>query len=322
MDKNGTLLSVQNLYLYYKTRKGLVQAVDDVNMELKRGETLAVVGESGCGKSSLARAIIRLLPRNVGKYSGKIILDNVDTMKLNEEEFRKQVRWKRISMVFQGAQNSLNPVLKVGYQIAEVLMLHLNMSKSRALEEAKKYLRFVGIHEAFVDRYPFELSGGMKQRVMIAMSLITNPDIIILDEPTSALDVITQANIMNLLKKLKKERNFSYIFITHDMALASELADKVAIMYAGEIVEIAPSEVFYSEPMHPYAKGLIGSVPTLRSEKELKSIPGSPPSLFNPPKGCRFHPRCPHADDRCSEKNPPTIELKDGHLVKCWLYVR
>ena len=317
MDRN--ILEVKNLKLYYETRKGIVKAVDNVSITIKKGETLAIVGESGCGKSSMAKAIIRLLPRNVHTYSGEVFLDGQDIMKLNEQRFRTEIRWRKISMVFQGAQNSLNPVLRVGFQIAEPLMIHDGLSKSEAIKRAKEALRLVGIHEAFVERYPFELSGGMKQRVVIAMALITRPEIVILDEPTSALDVITQANIMNLLKRLKNEFSFTYIFITHDIALSSELADKVAVMYAGEIVELASAEVFYREPNHPYSKKLMASVPTLRTDKKLEFIPGSPPSLIDPPPGCRFAPRCPFASEKC-KKEPPEVEISPKHFVKCWLY--
>ena len=183
-------------------------------------------------------------------------------------------------------------------------------------------LRMVGIHEAFADRYPFELSGGMKQRAVIAMALITNPRLVILDEPTSALDVITQANIMNMLKRVRDEYGLSYIFITHDIALSSELADKVAVMYAGQIVEVADAEIFYREPSHPYAQKLMASVPTLRTDKKLEFIPGAPPSLLEPPPGCRFHPRCPYAMDICRREEPPVIDLGGGHKVKCWLYAK
>ena len=318
----GVLMEVRGLRLYYSTRKGVVKAVDNVSFQLMEGETLAVVGESGCGKSSMAKAIIRLLPRNVHTYDGSIIFEGRDIMKLDEETFRREVRWRKISMVFQGAMNSLNPVLKVGFQVGEPLMIYDGLSKEEAIARARKMLRMVGIHEAFADRYPFELSGGMKQRAVIAMALITNPRLVILDEPTSALDVITQANIMNMLKRVKNEYGLSYIFITHDIALSSELADKVAVMYAGQIVEIADAETFYREPSHPYAQKLMASVPTLRTDKKLEFIPGAPPSLLEPPPGCRFHPRCPYAMDICRREEPPMIDLGGGHKVKCWLYAK
>lgn len=233
--ENNNLLKVENFSISYRTRKGDVEAVNNVNFELKKGETLAIVGESGCGKSSLARGLIRLFPRNIKRIEGKILLDGRDVLSLDEETFRREIRWREMSMVFQGAMNSLNPVLKVIFQVAEPLMVHFGTDKETAFSRAKEVLSLVGISPSFAERYPFELSGGMKQRVVIAMALITNPKLLLLDEPTSALDIITQENIMNLLKMLKKELNLTYIFITHDIALTSELADRMAVMYAGEI---------------------------------------------------------------------------------------
>ena len=266
------ILKIEALNLFYSTRKGTVRAVDNVSLSLLKGNTLALVGESGCGKSSLAKAIIRLLPRNIEVYNGKIIVDKENTMELNARTYRENIRWKKISMVFQGALNSLNPVLQVGYQVAEPLIIHEKMEKEKALERAIETLRLLGIPTSFVERYPFELSGGMKQRTIIAMALVTNPKIIIFDEPTSALDVITQANIMNLLKKMKKETELSFIYITHDIAVSSELADSVAVMYAGEIAEIANADEFYKNPVHPYSQLLMASVPTLRTDKKLEFI--------------------------------------------------
>ncbi|HON72352.1 MAG TPA: ABC transporter ATP-binding protein [bacterium] len=318
MDDN-LLLKVQDFSLSYRTRKGDVAAVNRVNFDLKKGETLAVVGESGCGKSSLARGLIRLFPRNVKNVRGEILLNDRDILSLDEETFRKEIRWKEMAMVFQGAMNSLNPVLKVVFQVAEPLIVHYDTDKNLAFERAKEVLGMVGISGAFAERYPFELSGGMKQRVIIAMALITNPKIILLDEPTSALDIITQENIMNLLKMLKKELNLSYIFITHDIALTSELADKMAVMYAGEIVELSPVENFYSNPSHIYTRLLLDSVPTLRGEKKLKSIPGSPPSLIDPPSGCKFHPRCPYVMDICKTEEPPFYKISENHFARCYL---
>jgi peptide/nickel transport system ATP-binding protein len=314
------ILKVQDLYMYYSTKKGVVRAVDGINFTLPKGNTLALVGESGCGKSSLAKALIKLLPRNIDTYKGKVIIDGEETMDLNENDYRKEVRWKQISMVFQGALNSLNPVLKVGRQVAEPLIIHEDIIREEAIQTASKLIKMVGIPDEFVHRYPFELSGGMKQRTVLAMSLINNPKIVILDEPTSALDVITQANIMNLLKQLRTETDISFIYITHDIAVSSELADSVGVMYAGEIAEIASAEDFYSDPAHPYSQLLMSSVPTLRTEKELKFIKGAPPSLVDPPQGCRFHPRCPYAMKICSEKSPTPSDLGHNHYVRCWLH--
>ena len=319
MTSNG-LLSVENLHLYFRTLKGPVQAVDGVNLTLQRGRTVVVVGESGCGKTSLGRAILRLLPRNVHTYTGKVWLNGLDVMTLSEEQFRKQVRWIRIALVPQAAMNSLNPVLRVGDQVAEPLIIH---GRAHTSEEARKsaaeVFRHVGVPIDFLDRYPFELSGGMRQRVALAMALITQPDLIILDEPTSALDVLTQANIMNVLKTIKRELGMSFILITHDIATSSELADDAAVMYAGQVVETSRAGQFFKEPLHPYSRLLMASVPTLHDDKALGFIPGQPPSLINPPTGCRFADRCPARFHKCSEE-PPLFTVDSDRLVKCWLY--
>ena len=313
-----TLLKLDQLVLHFKTSRGSVRAVDGVNFELGQNEAVVVVGESGCGKSSLAKAILRLLPRNVDKYGGKVFLDGNDIMTYSDEEFRKNVRWNMISMVPQAAMNALNPVLRIGDQVTEPFIIHTGASKKEALVQAKKMFQHVGVPEEFLSRYAFELSGGMRQRSAIAMALVTAPELIILDEPTSALDVLTQANIFNVLKSLKRELAISYILITHDIATSSELADKVAVMYAGQIVEVSPATQFFIKPLHPYSKMLMDSVPRLRGTKEPDFIVGQPPSLLNPPTGCRFRDRCPSAFADCVEE-PPTYQ-RDGRLVKCWLY--
>ncbi|MFP3174549.1 MAG: ABC transporter ATP-binding protein [Vulcanisaeta sp.] len=323
------LLEVKNARLYYTTTKGIVKAVDSVSFELNEGETLAVVGESGSGKSTLAKLLVRVWERNVSLVDGEIYLEGKEVLHIPESEFRREVRWKKIAMVPQASMNALNPVIKIGDQMIEPLLLQ-GTGKEEALKMAMDALEAVGLPRDIVNRYPHQLSGGMKQRVIIAMSIMAHPRIVILDEPTSALDVITQANIMNLLKKLKWEFKLSYIFITHDLALASELADAVAIMYAGKIVEIGGAEDIYQNPSHPYTQGLISSVPTLRVDKSLSFIPGEVPSLINPPPGCRFHPRCPYYRDRdylkglCDAKEPPGVKVEGKssrtHLVHCWLY--
>nr|KJR72740.1 MAG: peptide ABC transporter ATPase [Vulcanisaeta sp. AZ3] len=323
------LLEVKNARLYYGTSKGIVKAVDGVSFELNEGESLAVVGESGSGKSTLAKLLVRVWERNVSLADGEIYLEGREVLHISEEEFRREVRWKKIAMVPQASMNALNPVIKIGDQMIEPLLLQ-GVGREEALKMAMDSLEAVGLPRDIVNRYPHQLSGGMKQRVIIAMSIMAHPKIVILDEPTSALDVITQANIMNLLKKLKWEFKLSYIFITHDLALASELADSVAIMYAGKLVEIGGAEDIYHNPSHPYTQGLISSVPTLRVDKTLSFIPGEVPSLINPPSGCRFHPRCPFYRDRdylkglCDVQDPPLVELEGKssrrHLVLCWLY--
>ena len=312
------LLRVENLVLHFKTGKGAVRAVDGVFFELGYKEAVVILGESGCGKSSLAKAILRLLPRNVQRYDGKIYLEGTELMRMSEEEYRQNVRWVRMSLVPQAAMNSLNPVMKVGDQVAEPAMVHFGSKRDDALEQAAKMFQNVGVPVDFLDRYAFELSGGMRQRVAIAMSLVTAPGVVILDEPTSALDVLTQANIFNVLKRLKQDLEVSFVLITHDIATSSELADRVAVMYAGQIVEANDAFSFFHEPLHPYSRMLMASVPRLRAEVEPEYIVGQPPSLLNPPTGCRFAARCPKRFAKCTEE-PPMFNV-DGKQVKCWLY--
>lgn len=312
------LLRVEDLVLHFRTTVGTVQAVDGINFDLDYNRAVVILGESGCGKSSLAKAILRLLPRNVGAYSGKVYLGGSDVMALSDEEFRQNVRWVGISMVPQAAMNSLNPVIRVGDQVAEPAMIHMGVKKDEALKLARQMFEHVGVPDDFLVRYPFELSGGMRQRAAIAMALVTAPNLIILDEPTSALDLLTQANIFNVLKRIKKELGTSFILITHDIATSSELADEVAVMYAGQIVETGEAKDFFPAPLHPYAQMLMASVPRLRADQDPDFITGQPPSLINLPPSCRFAPRCPKRHDRC-EQDPPIIE-KDGRKVKCWLY--
>ncbi|MFO7636020.1 MAG: ABC transporter ATP-binding protein [Clostridia bacterium] len=314
------LLKVENLNLHFKVRVGDVRAVDNVSFELYENEAIVILGESGCGKSSLTKAILRLLPRNVKTYNGKVYLKDIDTMAMDDEKFRIDIRWNRFSMVPQAAMTSLNPVLKVGKQVAEPLLLN-GMEKSEALIKVKQMFKHVGVPIDFADRYAFELSGGMRQRVGIAMALITVPDVVILDEPTSALDVLTQANIMNLLKRIKKEENVSYILVTHDIATSSELADRVVVMYAGQIIEATDADIFFSNPYHPYSKKLMASVPKLRGDAALEFIVGKPPSLIGIEKmvGCRFAPRCPSKMPICEKTEPGVYQVGEDQ-VKCWLY--
>ena len=315
---DGTVLKVEDLHLYFRATVGVVRAVEGVSFELARGRTLAVLGESGCGKTSLARAILRLLPRNIDTYEGRVFLNGTDVMKFSEERFRREVRWKKMSLVPQAAMNSLNPVLKVGDQVAEPLLVDGRMEKEAAQQRAREVFRIVGVPEAFLNRYAFELSGGMRQRAIIAMALTTNPPLVILDEPTSALDVLTQASIMNALKKIKQEMGLSFMLITHDIATSSELADEVLCMYAGQLVEQSKAERFYREPLHPYAQKLMASVPTLRVDKKPSFITGQPPSLVNPPSGCRFAARCHKRFERCDQE--PPLFTHGEETVKCWLY--
>ncbi|WP_322800166.1 ABC transporter ATP-binding protein [Thermoflexus sp.] len=313
-----TLLEISNLVLHFRTRAGIVRAVDGVDLTVGDNEALVILGESGCGKSSLVRAILRLLPRNVAAYRGAILMDGLDLMRLDDESFRREVRWKLISLVPQAAMNAFNPVLRMGDQIIEPAVNQLGMSRGEALERARALFRLVGIPEAFLQRYPFELSGGMRQRAAIAMAMITSPRLLLLDEPTSALDVLTQASIFNKLKQIKWETGIAFILITHDIAVSSELADRVAVMYAGQIVEFSDAQRFFREPLHPYSKGLLASVPRLRHRGEITFIPGRPPGLIQLPPGCRFADRCPFRFEKCSQ-DPPVIH-RDGRMVRCWLY--
>jgi oligopeptide/dipeptide ABC transporter ATP-binding protein len=309
---------LEDLRLYFGSMAGVVQAVDGVDLDLGYNDAIVILGESGCGKTSLARAILRLLPRNVAKYSGKTYLGGQDLMQLEDEDFRRQVRWVKMSMVPQAAMNALNPVLKVGEQVAEPMVVHARVSKEDALARAHDMFQRVGVPTDFLNRYAFELSGGMRQRVAIAMALVTAPELVVLDEPTSALDVLTQTNIFNLLKRIKQELDVSFILITHDIATSSELAQRVAVMYAGQIIEVGDAVRFFDEPLHPYSQKLMASVPRLHGEQELEFIPGKPPSLIDLQPSCRFAPRCSFRFDKC-DVDPPVFD-QEGRQVKCWLH--
>ena len=320
---SNVLLEVKDLYTYFYTTKGVVRAVDGVSFTLNKGEVLGIAGESGCGKSTLAYSIIRLVPPPGKIKSGEIYFMGENILKMDRETFRKKVRWKGISMIFQGAMNALNPVYTVGDQIAEVIMIHEGLSKREAYVRVYKLLSLVGIDPRRAHSYPHELSGGMRQRALIAMALALSPSLVIADEPTTALDVVVQAQIMNLLKKLQRDLKTSIILITHDLSLIAEIADKVAIMYAGKIVETGTSEQIYYNPQHPYTKGLLAGIPRIRGEiTKLEWIPGVPPDLRNPPPGCRFAPRCKFKFEPCDKEEPPIIEIEPGHYVSCWLYAK
>ncbi len=313
------LLKVNDLKVYYETKKGYVKAVDGISFELEKGQVLGLAGESGCGKTTTAYAITRLLPYNGKILGGQIIFDGKDIVKMDEKEL-KDVRWKRISMIFQGAMNALNPMFTVGDQITEAILTHTDMSKKEALELASKLLEEVGIESSRIKSYPFELSGGMKQRVVIAMAMALNPDLVIADEPTTALDVVVQAQILNLMRTLQKKRGMALILISHDLGVIAELADLIGIFYAGKIMELGDLNRILTEPKHPYTQGLLAAFPNLRGPKRrLYSIGGTPPNLLNPPPGCRFHPRCPYAKDIC-EREEPEMKYVDGRYVACHLY--
>jgi len=314
------ILNIENLKAYFFTTRGAVKAVDDVSFTIGRKQSLGLAGESACGKSTLAFAILKMLQNPGRLVGGKMVVTGMDITDFSESKMRKEVRWKKISMVFQGAMNALNPVYTVGYQMAEPLMYHKGVKKEDAMEKSTDYLELVGLSPDILTRYPHELSGGMKQRVVIAMALLLSPDLVICDEPTTALDVVVQAQIMNLLKRLKKELEISTIFITHDLSILAEVVDRLAIMYAGKFVEIGDSIKMYRNPVHPYTQKLLGAIPKLHEDLEkLEYIPGTPPNLIHPPSGCRFHPRCPYAMDICKKEEPKMKEVDADHFAACHL---
>ncbi|MEM4311307.1 MAG: ABC transporter ATP-binding protein [Nitrososphaerales archaeon] len=316
------LLRIENLRTYFFLEKGTVKAVDGVNVEIGEGETLGLVGESGCGKSVTALSLMRLVPYPGKIIDGSILFDGQDILKLNDEEMRK-VRGKKISMIFQDPTAALNPVYKVGEQIAEILQLHEKLSKAEALKRAKEMLDLVGIPSAQdrLEDYPHQLSGGMRQRVMIAMALACNPKMLIADEPTTNLDVTIQAQILELMKELRSKFSSSIMLITHHLGLVAEMCDKVAVMYSGEIVEYTDTKTLFKAPKHPYTQGLLKCIPTVTGRlQSLFYIKGSIPDPFNLPSGCRFHPRCPYAFDRCKTEKPELKEVAPNHKVSCHLY--
>lgn len=318
------LLEVKNLRTYFFTEDGVVPAVDGVNFHINAGETLGVVGESGCGKSVTSISILRLVPNVSGKImeGSEILFQGKDLLKLTEKEMR-QIRGNDISMIFQEPMTSLNPVMKIGKQLSEVLILHQNKTKQEALEIAIEMLGLVGISrpEKIVHEYPHSLSGGMRQRVMIAMALACNPQLLIADEPTTALDVTIQAQILQLMRKLKADFNASVMLITHNLGVVAETCQRVIVMYAGKVVEEGSVFEIFEEPKHPYTQGLLKSVPKLHTKTEvLDSIPGSVPNPLKMPKGCRFEPRCSKAMPICKEKQPELTILGEERTVRCFLY--
>lgn len=320
------LLEVRNLKTYFYTEDGVVRAVDGVSFEVYPGEVLGIVGESGCGKSVTSLSIMRLISQPGKIEAGEIFFDGKDLVKATEQEMM-QVRGNRISMIFQQPQSALNPVFRAGDQISEVLNIHQDFGKEAGKKRAIELLKLVGIPEpeSRAESFPHELSGGMAQRVMIAMALACVPDLLIADEPTTALDVTIQAQILDLMRDMRNQLGSTMILITHDLGVIAEMADRVAVMYAGEIVEQSPVATLFDRPLHPYTKGLIGSIPVLGEVREkLDVIPGSVPNLVNLPPGCRFAPRCiarvEHELSICSEKRPELVDISDEHRVRCWLY--
>jgi oligopeptide/dipeptide ABC transporter ATP-binding protein len=325
MQPDQILLEVRNLQTYFTVREGVAKAVDGVSFQLRRGETLGLVGESGCGKTVSALSILRLLDSPPAEYhAGEIIFDGRDLLKTSESEMQR-IRGNSISMIFQEPMTSLNPVISIGSQIEEVLLNHLRLNSSAARQRTLELLRMVGIPspKSRIEEYPHQLSGGMRQRVMIAIALACHPKVLIADEPTTALDVTIQAQILDLMQQLQADLGTSILLITHDLGVIAETADRVAVMYAGLIVEEADVHTIFKNPVHPYTQGLLRSIPRIdeaQRPRRLTEIPGRVPNLFHLPEGCMFIDRCPVAIDHCKVDVPELVQIEDGHLVRCWLH--
>jgi oligopeptide/dipeptide ABC transporter ATP-binding protein len=321
MESDDVLLKIEDLEVHYEARAGIVRAVDHVDLDVRRGETLGLVGESGCGKSTFGFSILRLV-RPPGKIVGGQILFNSEDLLQKTEQEMIRIRGKRIAMIFQDPMTCLNPLQRIDDHFIETVRTHeKDVSAKEARQRAADLVDKLGIIAGRLTDYPHQLSGGMRQRVMIGLALALNSDLIIADEPTTSLDVIVEAQILELMKGLKRDFNLTMILITHNMGIVAELADRIAVMYAGKLVEVAEAVTLYDKPLHPYTQGLLKSIPNISLEaQELETMPGSPPDLIEPPTGCRFHPRCPHVMEKCSAIEPPMREVENGHRAACWLY--
>ena len=319
MTNNDNVLDVKNLTMHYMTRKGPVFAVDDVSFHLGRGESIGLVGESGCGKTSIAISLMKLLPENARIIGGQILLNQTDLVPLSYDEVRK-FRWRHISMVFQAAMNAMNPVYTVEDQILEAMRLHRPELSEQEMDDKIDHLfKLVELDPRFKTQYPHQYSGGMRQRAIIAMALSCDPDMIIADEPTTALDVIVQDSLLKKVREIQKKLNMAMIYISHDIAVIAEVSQRVGVMYAGQMAEMASTEAIFHRPIHPYTMGLMSAFPSIVGAKtELVQLPGEPPDLLDPPPGCRFHPRCPYATEICREQVPEFKEHGDRHLAACW----
>jgi peptide/nickel transport system ATP-binding protein len=310
------LLTVENLKTHYFMKAGIIKAVDGVSFCLKKGQSIGIAGESGCGKSTIALSLMRLV-KGGKTVSGEIKLNGVSLLDMSEKEFNR-IRWEKISIISQAAMGALNPVYTIGYQIVEAIQAHRKMKRSQALDLARELLEKVEIDPTRVKNFPHELSGGMRQRAMIAMALVLNPEVIIADEPTTALDVVIQAQMIKLLKKLQKEMDLSIIFISHDLSILAQICDKVLIMYAGKLMEMANAKDLFKEPLHPYTKALISAFPNIDGErKKIKGLQGNTPDLLNPPTGCKFHPRCVDAQKICITNEACLKEMLANRFVNC-----
>jgi len=314
------LLQIKDLEVRYATRAGLVKAVDKVDLEVRRGETLGLVGESGCGKSTLGFSILRLIREPGEIVGGQILFNGEDLLQKTEQEMI-DIRGKNIAMIFQDPMTCLNPLQRIDDHFIETVNIHERASAKEARQRAADLVDKLGISASRLTDYPHQLSGGMRQRIMIGLALVLNSDLIIADEPTTSLDVIVEAQILELMKGLKRDFDLTMILITHNMGIVAELADRIAVMYAGKLVEVAEAVPLYDTPLHPYTQGLLKSIPNISlEEQKLETMPGSPPDLIEPPAGCNFHPRCPYAMEKCSSVEPPMKEIENGHRAACWLY--
>ena len=321
-NTNNNILEIKNLHTYFYTDSGVIKSVDGVDIELREGTTLGIVGESGSGKSVTALSVMGLLMGTTGKVAeGEILFEGRDLTKLDDEE-RRKMRGEKISMIFQEPMTSLNPVMKIGDQITECILMHNNISKQEAWDKAVEMLKLTGVPrvERMMKEYPFQLSGGQRQRVMIAMALVCKPKILIADEPTTALDVTIQAQILDLMENLKQKTGTSILFITHDLGVVAEVCDDVVVMYSGRVVEKGDVRSIFASPSHPYTKGVLASIPKLgECAEELESIPGNVPNPKYMPQGCKFAPRCSCAFDKCREEEPGFYDVGEGHMSRCWL---
>ena len=313
-------MQIKDLEVRYATRAGLVKAVDKVDLEVRRGETLGLVGESGCGKSTLGFSILRLIREPGEIVGGQILFNGEDLLQKTEQEMI-DIRGKNIAMIFQDPMTCLNPLQRIDDHFIETVNIHERASAKEARQRAADLVDKLGISASRLTDYPHQLSGGMRQRIMIGLALVLNSDLIIADEPTTSLDVIVEAQILELMKGLKRDFDLTMILITHNMGIVAELADRIAVMYAGKLVEVAEAVPLYDTPLHPYTQGLLKSIPNISlEEQKLETMPGSPPDLIEPPTGCNFHPRCPYAMEKCSSVEPPMKEIENGHRAACWLY--